>query len=161
MGKNKGKVTPYLWFNDNAEEAMDFYASVFKNSSIGTVTRFGPAGPGPEGSLIVGRFTIEGQEFMVMNGGPMYEFTEAISLFIECDTQDEIDYYWETLSKGGKKGRCGWLKDKFGLSWQIIPSRLEEIWEDKDPDRSLRTMKAMLKMNKMNIKKLEAAYVGK
>src|SRR5437660_301964 len=136
------KVTPFLWFNDQAEEAMHFYVSIFKNSKV-----LGP-----------GRFEIDGQEYMVFNGGPYFKFTEAISLFVNCKTQAEVDDLWEKLSKGGKKSRCGWLKDKYGLSWQIIPTALIEMLNDEDEEKSGRVREAMLKMSKIEIKKLKLAY---
>jgi predicted 3-demethylubiquinone-9 3-methyltransferase (glyoxalase superfamily) len=154
------KITPFLWFDNNAEEAMNFYTSIFKNSKIGTVTRCGDAGPGPKGSVMSATFQLEGQEFFALNGGPMFKFTEAISLFVDCKSQEEVDELWEKLSEGGKKSRCGWLKDKFGLSWQIIPSALSELLRDKDPQKSQRVMRAMMKMDKIDIKALKEAYDG-
>ena len=121
------KITPFLWFDNNAEEAMNFYVSVFKNSKITSIVRYGEAGPGPKGTVMTGIFQIEGQEFYALNGGPNYSFTPAISLFVNCETQQEIDELWEKLSEGGKKDRCGWLTDKFGLSWQIVPSVLGKL----------------------------------
>ncbi|HEV8499031.1 MAG TPA: VOC family protein, partial [Gemmatimonadaceae bacterium] len=121
------KITPFLWFNNNAEEAMNFYVSIFKNSKVGTVSRYGDAGPGPKGTVMSATFQLEGQEFMALNGGPLFSFTPAISLFVNCETQEEVDELWEKLSAGGKKDRCGWLQDKFGLSWQIIPSALRRL----------------------------------
>jgi predicted 3-demethylubiquinone-9 3-methyltransferase (glyoxalase superfamily) len=122
------KITPFLWFDGRAEEAMNFYTSVSKNSKVGRVTRYGEGGPGPKGTVMSATFQLEGQEFMALNGGPQFKFTEAISLFVNCETQEEVDSLWEKLSAGGKKDRCGWLKDKFGLSWQIIPRALGECW---------------------------------
>lgn len=161
MAKSKKKITPYLWFNNNAEEAMNFYSAIFKKAKIKDITRYGKAGPGRKGSLMTAIFELEGQEFMALNGGPHYEFTEAISMFVRCETQKEIDYYWEKLSKGGTKMRCGWVKDQYGLTWQIIPSRLEELLKIEDPEKAQRVMKAMLNMEKMDIKKLDQAYQGK
>ena len=149
------KITPFLWFNDNAEEAMNFYVSIFKNSKVGTVSRYGEAGPGPKGTVMSATFQLEGQEFMALNGGPLFSFTPAISLFVNCETQEEVDELWEKLSAGGKKDRCGWLQDKFGLSWQIIPSALRQLLSDSA--RSQRVMQAMLQMDKIDIKQLEAA----
>ncbi len=152
------KITPFLWFDDKAEEAMNFYTSIFKNSKIGRVTRYGAAGPGPKGSVMSATFELAGQEFMALNGGPQFTFSPAISFFVNCDTQEEVDYLWEKLSEGGKKERCGWLKDKFGLSWQIIPSALGQMLGDQDPDKSKRVMQAMLQMDKIDIQGLKRAY---
>src|SRR5947199_1580981 len=127
------KITPFLWFDGNAEEAMNFYTSIFKNSKIGRITRYGDAGPGPKGTVMSATFQLEGQEFMALNGGPQYKFTEAISLLVNCKTQQEVDTLWAKLSEGGEEGPCGWLKDKFGLSWQIIPTVLGELLNDPDP----------------------------
>jgi len=138
------KITPFLWFDNQAEEAMKFYTSIFKNAKIGTVARYGEAGPGPAGSVMTASFTIEGQEFIALNGGPRFKFTEAISFVVNCDTQQEIDHYWDNLLKGGTPQACGWLKDKFGLSWQIVPSILPKLFDAKDPERSKRVMEAML-----------------
>jgi predicted 3-demethylubiquinone-9 3-methyltransferase (glyoxalase superfamily) len=151
------KITPFLWFNDNAEEAINFYVSIFKNSKVGSVSRYGEAGPGPKGSVMSATFSLEGQEFMALNGGPHYKFTPAISLYVNCETQAEVDELWEKLSAGGRKDRCGWLQDKFGLSWQIIPSALPRLLGDKDPAKAQRAMQAMLQMDKIDIKKLEDA----
>ena len=152
------KITPFLWFDGKAEEAMNFYSSIFKNSKIGRITRYGDAGPGPKGAVMSGTFQLDGQEFMALNGGPQFKFTEAISFFVNCETQEEVDELWEKLSDGGQKSRCGWLKDKYGLSWQIIPSALGKMLGDKDPEKSQRVMKAMLQMDKIDIKGLEQAY---
>lgn len=152
------KITPFLWFDGKAEEAMNFYTSIFKNSKIGRITRYGDAGPGPKGAVMSATFQLDGQEFMALNGGPQFKFTEAISFFVNCETQEEVDELWEKLSAGGQKSRCGWLKDKYGLSWQIIPSALGEMLGDKDPEKSRRVMKAMLQMDKIDIKGLEQAY---
>ena len=152
------KITPFLWFDGKAEEAMNFYVSVFKNSKAGTVTRYGEAGPGPEGTVMIATFQLEGQDFVAINGGPQFTFTPAISFFVDCKTQEEVDDLWEKLSEGGEKSRCGWLKDKFGLSWQIVPSILPELMRDKDPEKSKRVMKAMLQMDKIDIKALKEAY---
>jgi len=139
------KITPFLWFNDNAEEAMNFYVSIFKNSKVGRVTRYGEAGPEPKGTVMSATFQLEGQEFFALNGGPRFKFTEAISFFVSCETQEEVDQLWEKLSEGGRKDMCGWLKDKFGLSWQIIPTVLGQMLGDKDPAKSQRVMQAMLR----------------
>ena len=156
----KQKIIPFLWFNDNAEEAMNLYTSVFKNSKMVNVTRYGKGSPGKEGTVMTGTFQIEGQKFYVLNGGPQFKFTEAISLFVNCETQEEVDELWEKLSEGGEKGRCGWLKDKFGLSWQIIPAAMGQMMQDKDPQKSQRVMQAMMQMNKIEISKLQEAYSG-
>ena len=155
------KITPFLWFDGKAEEAMNFYVSIFKNSKVGKVTRYGDAGPGPKGSVMSATFELEGQEFFALNGGPQFKFTPAISLFVNCETQQEVDELWEKLSAGGRKDRCGWLQDKYGLSWQIIPSALGKMLSDKDPEKSKRVMQAMLQMNKIDIKGLQQAYDGK
>jgi predicted 3-demethylubiquinone-9 3-methyltransferase (glyoxalase superfamily) len=152
------KITPFLWFDDKAEEAMKFYTSIFKNSKIGKVSRYGDAGPGPKGTVMTATFQLEGQEFMALNGGPLFKFTEAISLFVNCETQEEVDELWEKLSAGGQESQCGWLKDKYGLSWQIIPKALGEMLGDRDPQKSQRVMKAMLQMRKIDVKRLKQAY---
>lgn len=152
------KITPFLWFDGKAEEAMNFYVSIFKNSKIANVVRYGEAGPGPKGTVITATFQLEGQEFIALNGGPQFKFTEAVSFWVSCETQEEIDDMWEKLSAGGEKGRCGWLKDRYGLSWQIVPPVLGEMLGDKDPEKSKRVMMAMLQMDKINIKTLKQAY---
>ena len=152
------KITPFLWFDDKAEEAMNFYVSVFKNSKVGSVTRYGEAGPGPKGSVMTASFNLDGQDFIALNGGPHFKFTEAISLSVDCKTQEEVDQFWEKLSEGGQKSRCGWLKDKYGLSWQIVPTVLSELLADKDAKKSKKVMEAMLKMDKLDIKTLKQAY---
>jgi predicted 3-demethylubiquinone-9 3-methyltransferase (glyoxalase superfamily) len=152
------KITPFLWFDGTAEEAMNFYVSIFKNSTVGSVTRYGAAGPGPKGSVMSATFRLDGQEFFALNGGPHFTFTPAISFFVNCETQQEVDELWERLSEGGEKSRCGWLKDKYGLSWQIIPSVLSELLHDKDPAKSGRVMKAMMQMGKIDIAGLRRAY---
>ncbi len=155
------KITTFLWFNDNAEEAVNLYISLFKNSKILDTARYGDAGPGPKGSVMTMRFQLEGQEFVALNGGPIFHFTEAISLYVDCETQQEVDDLWDKLiANGGQESQCGWLKDKFGLSWQIIPSALIKMITDKDPVKSQRAMKAMMTMGKIDIAKLEAAYNG-
>jgi predicted 3-demethylubiquinone-9 3-methyltransferase (glyoxalase superfamily) len=152
------RITPFLWFDDKAEEAMNFYVSVFKNSKVGNVTRYGEGGPGPKGKVMTATFELDGQEFMALNGGPAFKFTEAISFYVNCETQEDVDELWEKLSKGGEKAQCGWLKDKYGLSWQVIPSILGKLLRDKDAEKSKRVMKAMLQMQKIDIKKLKQAY---
>ena len=153
-----GKITPFLWFDDRAEQAMNFYVSVFKNSKIGSVSRYGEGGPGPKGTVMSATFQLDGQEFMALNGGPQYTFTPAISFFVNCETQEEVDELWEKLSEGGEKGRCGWLKDKYGLSWQIIPSTLGKLLQDKDAEKARKVMNAMLQMDKIDIGRLKLAY---
>lgn len=154
------KITPFLWFNNNADEAINFYLSVFKNSKLGSVSRYGEAGPGPKGTIMTGTVELEGQQLMFLNGGPQFSFTEAISLFVSCETQEEVDDLWVKLSEGGKEGRCGWLKDKFGLSWQIVPAALGRLLGDPDREKSQRVMKAMLQMNRIDSAVLQAAYDG-
>jgi len=151
------KITPFLWFDHQAEEAMNFYVSIFNNSKAGTVTRYGDGGPGPKGTVMSVTFELEGQQFMALNGGPLFHFTEAISLFVNCEAQQEVDELWEKLSAGGQKGRCGWLKDKFGLSWQIIPSGLMTALSNKDPEKAKRAMQAMLQMDKIDIERIKQA----
>ena len=155
------RITPFLWFDDKAEEAVNFYTSVFRNSRVVGVTRYGEAGPGPKGSVMSATFQLEGQEFMALNGGPHFQFTPAISLFVKCETQKEVDELWAKLSKGGEIQQCGWLKDKYGLSWQIIPNALGELLQDKDAKKSQRVMQAMLRMKKIDIKALQDAYNGR
>jgi predicted 3-demethylubiquinone-9 3-methyltransferase (glyoxalase superfamily) len=152
------KITPFLWFDGNAEEAMNLYVSIFKNSKVVSVTRYGDAGPGPKGTVMSATFQLEGQQFYALNGGPQYKFTPAISLFVSCETQKEVDELWNKLSAGGHKDRCGWLQDKYGLSWQIIPSVLGKMLGDKNPRKSQNVMKAMLQMDKIDIAKLKQAY---
>ena len=155
------KITTFLWYDTQAEEAIDFYISIFKNSRKGTVARYGDAGPGPKGQVMTVEFQLAGQEFMALNGGPHFKFTEAISLMVKCDTQEEIDELWEKLSEGGQKVECGWLKDKFGLSWQIVPTILGEMMKDSDPAKRDRVMKTIMETKKFEIAKLKAAYEGK
>ena len=152
------RITPFLWFDNNAEEAMNFYVSIFKNSRAGRVTRYGDAGPGPAGTAMTVEFELDGQPFVGLNGGPHFKFTEAVSFTVRCDTQEELDYFWDKLSEGGATSRCGWLKDKFGLSWQVEPSILGELMADKDPEKAKRVMEAMLKMDKIDIGPLQRAY---
>ncbi len=154
------KITPFLWFDNLAEEAMNFYISIFKNSKVISVTRYGEGSPSPEGSVMTAKFLIEGQEFIALNGGPQFTFTEAISFVINCESQEEIDYYWERLSEGGEEQGPGWVKDKYGLSWQIVPIALQEMMSNNDPEKSSRVMAAMMQMFKIDIKKLEQAYNG-
>jgi predicted 3-demethylubiquinone-9 3-methyltransferase (glyoxalase superfamily) len=152
------KITPFLWFNGKAEEAAALYTSLFKNSKIGNIARYGEAGPGPKGSVMSVTFQLDGQEFIALNGGPQFTFTPAVSFLVSCESQDEVDRLWEKLSEGGKPNRCGWLQDKFGLSWQIVPSVLGRMLHDKDPEKSKRVMLAMLQMDKLDIASLERAY---
>jgi len=153
------KITPYLWFENQAEEAVRFYTSIFKNSKIGHVQRYGAAGPGPEGEVMVVNFELEGQEFIALNGGPEFKFNESISFYVDCKTQAEVDELWQKLTEGGgEPGPCGWLKDKYGLSWQIIPTALTELLSDPDPEKAGRVMKAMLQMGKIDINGLQQAY---
>jgi predicted 3-demethylubiquinone-9 3-methyltransferase (glyoxalase superfamily) len=154
------KITPFLWFNDNAEEAMNFYTTVFKDSKIGKVSRYGDAGPGPKGSVMTAQFALNGQDFIALNGGPNFKFTEAISFVVNCETQKEIDYYWDKLLHGGQAQACGWLKDKFGLSWQIVPVQLGQLMTG-NPQQSGRVMQALMKMIKLDLKLLQDAYEGK
>ncbi|MEO7989001.1 MAG: VOC family protein [Chryseolinea sp.] len=155
------KITPFLWFDGNAEEAMNFYTSIFKSAKVKSVSRYGEAGPGPKGSVMTANFELEGQEFIALNGGPLFKFTEAVSFVINCKTQKEVDMFWGKLSEGGQKSQCGWLKDKFGLSWQVVPTKLGKLMSGKDPVKSKRVMTAMLKMTKMEIDILQKAYDGK
>jgi predicted 3-demethylubiquinone-9 3-methyltransferase (glyoxalase superfamily) len=152
------KIVPFLWFDDKAEEAVNFYVSVFKNSKVVSVTRYGEAGPGPKGSVMSATFQLDGQDFYALNGGPQFKFTPALSLFVNCQTQQEVDELWEKLSAGGRKDRCGWLNDKYGLSWQIVPTVLGRFLSDKNAAKAQSVMKAMLQMNKLDIKRLQEAY---
>jgi predicted 3-demethylubiquinone-9 3-methyltransferase (glyoxalase superfamily) len=152
------KITPFLWFDGKAEEAVNFYASIFKNSKVVRIARCGDAGPGPKGSVMSATFQLHGQEFIALNGGPHFKFTPAISFLVNCETQAEVDELWEKLSEGGTKERCGWLKDKYGLSWQIIPSVLGKLMGDKDAEKAKRVMQAMLQMSKIEIARLQEAY---
>ena len=159
------KITPCLWFDDNAEEAVNLYVSIFKNSRIGSVTRYDEASAKvsgrPEGSVLTVEFELEGQKFTALNGGPLFKFTEAVSFMIDCESQEEVDRLWAKLSEGGEESQCGWLKDKYGLSWQVAPRILTELLKDKDPVKSKRVMEAMLQMKKIEIKTLMEAYEGK
>ena len=154
------KITPFLWFNDNAEEAMNFYVSIFKNSKVLNVVRYGDAGPGPKDSVMTGTFQLEGQQFTALNGGPQFPFTEAISLVVNCESQQEVDDLWSKLTAGGSESQCGWLKDKFGLSWQVVPRILPELLQSSDPEVAARTMEAMLQMIKLDVDKLREAAQG-
>lgn len=158
------KITPCLWFDDQAEEAVKFYASIFKNSKIKSITRYSEdaakVSGRPKGSVLTVAFKLAGQEFLALNGGPIFKFTEAVSFIVNCKTQAEVDRLWEKLSEGGEKGQCGWLKDKYGLSWQIIPSALGKLLQDKDAEKAKRVMKAMLQMDKIDIHRLKQAYDG-
>ncbi len=154
------KITPYLWFENQAEEAANYYASIFKNSKIMDIQRYGEAGPGPAGTAMIVTFELEGQEFIALNGGPQFKFNEAISFYVDCKTQEEVDELWEKLSADGEGGPCGWLKDKYGLSWQIIPKVLTELLSDPDPEKAERVMKAMLQMSKIDIEGLKKAYAS-
>ena len=153
------KISPFLWFDGNAEEAADFYVSLFKGSKILNIARYGEAGPGPAGAVMVVNFQIEGQDFIALNGGPLFKFTEAISFVINCQTQEEVDHYWNRLTAGGgQESQCGWLKDKYGLSWQVTPTILGELLADKDQKKAQRVMQAMLQMKKIDIAALKNAY---
>lgn len=151
------KITPFLWFDNQAEEAMNFYTSVFKDSKVGRISRYDSSFPDKAGTVMTATFVLFGQEFMALNGGPLFAFTEAISFLVHCENQQEVDDLWTKLTAGGKESRCGWLKDKFGLSWQIIPNALGEMLADKDPAKAHRVMQAMLKMTKIDIAALERA----
>jgi len=152
------KIAPCLWFDGKAEEAMNFYTSIFKNSKVGNVMRYGDAGPGQKGTVMSATFELEGQEFMALNGGPMFTFSPAISFFVKCETQEEVDDLWAKFLEGGEPQQCGWLTDKFGVSWQIVPTILGEMLQDKDAEKAKRVMQAMLKMVKLDIKLLKQAY---
>jgi len=152
------KITPFLWFDGKAEEAMNFYVSVFKNSKIVRIARYGEGGPGTTGTVMTGTFLIEGQEFIALNGGPQFTFSPAISFLVNCGTQQEVDELWEKLSEGGEKQRCGWLKDQYGVSWQIVPTALGKRLNDSDPVKSKNVMQAMLQMDKIDIERLQQAY---
>ena len=155
------KITPFLWFDNQAEDAMNFYVSIFKNSKVGTISRYGDAGPGPKGSVMVASFELDGMQFTALNGGPHFKFTEAISLYVNCETQDEVDYFWNKLTAGGgQPSQCGWLKDKYGLSWQIVPSALPRLLSDPDCAKANRVMQAMMQMQKIDVAKLEQAAKG-
>jgi predicted 3-demethylubiquinone-9 3-methyltransferase (glyoxalase superfamily) len=155
------KITTFLWFDNNAEEAANFYVSIFKNSKIGRISRYAEGGPAPAGTVMTVEFQLEGLQFVALNGGPIFKFNEAISLSVDCQSQEEVDDLWKKLTAGGQEVQCGWLKDKYGLSWQIVPSILVELMTDKDPARSKRVMQAMMQMVKLDIAKLKQAYDGK
>ncbi|HXA83482.1 MAG TPA: VOC family protein [Candidatus Dormibacteraeota bacterium] len=152
------KITPFLWYDGNAEEAVNFYVSIFKNAKVVSVARYGDAGPGPKGSVMTMAFQLEGQNFVALNGGPQYKFTPAISFVVSSETQEEVDELWEKLSAGGRKDRCAWLTDKYGVSWQIVPTILSKLLQDKDPEKAKRVMQAMLQMDKIDINRLKQAY---
>lgn len=152
------KIIPFLWFDTQAEEAANFYASTFKSAKVKEVRRYGDAGPRPKETVLTVTFEIEGQEFVALNGGPQFDFTAAISLFVNCETQAEVDELWDKLSAGGKPNRCGWVTDKFGITWQIIPTLLGKLLSDPDPQKANRVMQAMLQMNKIDVKRLQEAY---
>jgi predicted 3-demethylubiquinone-9 3-methyltransferase (glyoxalase superfamily) len=152
------KITTFLTFDDRAEEAINHYTSIFENSRIISSTRYGEAGPGPKGALMSATFELDGQRFMALNGGPSFSFAQGISLFVDCETQEEVDRYWEKLSEGGEKGPCGWLTDKFGVSWQVVPRLLGQMLNDQDPVKAQRVMNAMLEMRKIEIEGLRRAY---
>jgi predicted 3-demethylubiquinone-9 3-methyltransferase (glyoxalase superfamily) len=152
------RVTPFLWFDRQAEEAAEFYTSIFKNSKITEVKRYGPAGPGPAGTVMTVAFELDGQPFIALNGGPLFTFTEAISFSIDCDTQHDVDELWEKLSADGETGQCGWLKDKYGLSWQVVPRGLRDLLDTGDPGKSTAATRAMLQMEKLDINRLREAY---
>ncbi|WP_019867796.1 VOC family protein [Methylovulum miyakonense] len=152
------KITPFLWFNDQAEEAMNFYVSIFKNSKILGISRYGDGAPAPKGTVMTATFELDGQVFTALNGGPIYKFSPATSFVVHCETQAEVDYYWEKLSEGGKEHQCAWLDDKFGVTWQIVPDILIELLAGPDPVKSARAMQAMLKMTKIDIEQLKQAY---
>jgi len=159
-GKHLQKITTFLWFNNQAEEAATLYTSVFENSKILNTSRYSEGSPGQAGAVMTVNFLLEGQEFIALNGGPMFKFSEAISFVVNCETQEEVDRFWEKLSEGGEKIQCGWLKDKFGVSWQIVPTILSELMSDPDPVKSQRVTQAMLKMNKLDINALKKAHEG-
>lgn len=158
--KSKQKITPFLWYDSNAEEAVNFYVSLFDNSKVISFSRYGEGGPMPNGTVMSAVFELEGIQYYAMNGGPMFKFSPAVSLFVNAETQEEIDRLYNALSEGGSKEQCGWLKDKFGLSWQIVPPHLGQMLQDKDPEKAKRVMQAMLKMTKLEIQKLKDAYEG-
>jgi predicted 3-demethylubiquinone-9 3-methyltransferase (glyoxalase superfamily) len=154
------KITPNLWFDTEAEDAASFYTSVFKNSRIVNVTHYTAAGPRPAGTVMTVEFELDGQRFVGINGGPEFKFDEAVSFEISCETQDDVDYYWDRLTDGGEEGQCGWLKDRFGLSWQVVPGGMEELFSDPDPTRAERAMQAMFGMRKLDVAALRRAADG-
>lgn len=155
------RIVPFLWFDSQAEDAMNFYVAIFRNSKVTSVRRYPEGAPGKAGTVMSVKFQLEGQEFMGLNGGPLFKFTEAISMFVKCETQEEVDELWEKLTAGGQESQCGWLKDKFGLSWQVVPNTLMEVLGGVDRAGAQRAMQAMLKMKKLDIQKLQDAYAGK
>src|SRR5216117_2572013 len=165
MRKAIQTITPFLWFDDQAEEAVNFYVSIFKNSRVGSIARYdeeaAKASGRPKESVMTVAFELDGQEFVALNGGPLFKFTEAISFVVNCETQEEVDHFWEKLSAGGQEVQCGWLKDRFGVSWQVVPTVLGEMLQDKDREKSRRAMAAMLKMKRINIEALQKAYEGR
>jgi predicted 3-demethylubiquinone-9 3-methyltransferase (glyoxalase superfamily) len=152
------KITPFLWFDGKAEEAANFYVSIFKNSKIGKMNRYGDHGPGPKGTVMIATFQIDGQEFIALNGGPQFKFSPATSFVVNCETQEEVDHFWEKLSAGGTKQQCGWLQDRFGVSWQIVPTALAKLMSDPDREKTGRVMQALMQMDKIDIKRLEQAF---
>ena len=165
MRNRMQRITPFLWFDHQADEAADFYVSIFENSRIQSTARYDEEGAKaagrPKGSVMTVAFELDGQEFTALNGGPLFKFTEAMSLVVKCETQEEVDHFWERLSAGGQEVQCGWLKDKFGVSWQVVPTALVEMLQDKDPQKAKRVMAAMLKMKKISIEPLRQAYEGR
>jgi predicted 3-demethylubiquinone-9 3-methyltransferase (glyoxalase superfamily) len=165
MRKPLHRITPFLWFDHQAEEAVRFYVSIFKNSRIGSIARYddeaAKVSGRPKGSVMTVAFELDGQEFTALNGGPLFKFTEAISFVVNCETQEEVDHFWTKLSAGGQEVQCGWLKDRFGVSWQVVPTALSEMLQDKDPEKSKRVMAAMLKMKKLSLEALKKAYEGR
>ncbi|NLF11364.1 MAG: VOC family protein [Anaerolineaceae bacterium] len=155
------KITPYLWFEDQAEEAASFYTSIFKNSKINEISRYGEGGPGPAGSVMLVSFELDGQQFIALNGGPQFQFTEAISFVINCESQEEVDYMWDRLTEGGEESMCGWLKDRYGISWQVVPTALPELLSAPDPEAQQRVMEVFLKMSKIDLPTLRLAYEGR
>jgi predicted 3-demethylubiquinone-9 3-methyltransferase (glyoxalase superfamily) len=165
MPKTKQKITPFLWFDTQAEDAVNFYVSIFRNSKIRSIARYdeeaAKASGRPKGSVMTVAFELNGQEFVALNGGPLFKFTEAISFVVNCETQEEVDHFWEKLSAGGQEVQCGWLKDRFGVSWQVVPTVLVEMLQDEDPLKARRVMGAMLKMKKIDVEALKRAYEGR
>lgn len=155
------KITPYLWFEDQAEEAARFYTSIFNNSKIDEISRYGEGGPGPAGSVMLVSFELDGQQFIALNGGPQFQFTEAISFVINCESQEEVDYMWARLTEGGEESMCGWLKDRYGVSWQVVPTALPELLNAPDPEAQQRVMEVFLKMTKIDLPTLRLAYEGR
>lgn len=151
------QITPFLWFDNQAEEAVNYYISLFKDSKIGQVARYGKEGPGPEGQVMTMSFSLNGQSFTALNGGPQFKFTEAVSFVVNCENQEEVDHYWEGLSAGGEKSQCGWLKDKWGLSWQVVPNALIELLQSSNKEQKSKVMQAMMQMTKLDIAQLKAA----